>query len=402
MADNQNYSVIIDFARSAQARTAPPGMAKKQGRFADLDPLDILVPVVNTLIDRTGVKVRDVRKVLLGVVHQEARQGLNLARLLPLHGDCKLDSDYTGGTSLDRFCGSSMESIALADGMLARNPDEVYLCAGVQSMSHIPMGGLNPLLNPAVHEGNAAGFMNMGITAENLAELYGISREQQDAFAVRSHERAIAAQESGVLKDEIVEINGLDHDDGVRPGSSVEGLGKLKTVFKAEEAGGSVTAANSSQITDGASAVLVTSEAYANENNLPIKARIISFGESALKPEVMGLGPVDASIQALERAGLTMDDMDVVELNEAFAAQSLSVLAEFDKRGMPIDPDKVNLDGGAIAIGHPLGASGARITGHLANVLQRTGGRYGLATMCIGGGQGTAIILENPNYTPQP
>jgi acetyl-CoA acyltransferase len=269
-------------------------------------------------------------------------------------------------------------------------------------MSRIPMGGWNSSLNKNVYDGNAAGFMNMGVTAENLAEKYGVTRADQDAFAVESHKKMAEGQKNGAFTREIVPIAGVTEDDGVRADSNVESLAKLKTAFKAEDKGGSVTPATSSQITDGASLVMVTSESYARENNLPVLARILSYAGSGCAPEIMGIGPVEASKKALERAGLTMKDIDVVELNEAFAAQSIAVLREMEKQGMTIDPKKLNVDGGAIAIGHPLGASGARIVGHLANVLERTGKRYGLATMCIGGGQGVAMVIENPNFKPQP
>lgn len=395
----KNYSVIVGYCRTPFAKAAIPGTGKAPGRFADVDPVDMQVPLINELLKRAGLDPTHVKKVLTGAVHQEGDQGLNIARLNVLHKDSKL-TNATGGTSIDRFCGSSMEAIAMADAFIARNPNHVYICTGVQSMSHIPMGGFNPHLNSGVHDGNAAGFMDMPTTAENLAEIYKISRKEQDEFSLRSHQRAAAAQDAGHLKKEIVPIAGLDHDDGVRRDSTLEGLAKLKPVAKAAEAGGTVTAASASQITDGASAVMVTSEAFAKENNLPVLARIIAFGESGCAPETMGLGPVEAAKDALAKAGLTMDDIDVIELNEAFAAQSLAVLKEWEKQGMGVDQSKVNVDGGAIAMGHPLGASGARLVGHVAEVLNREGKRYGLATMCIGGGQGVAMIVENPNAAP--
>ena len=388
-----NKAVIIDYARSAFAKASTP---KQPGRLSDVDPVDLIVPVVNALMERTGIDPKHIKKILLGNVHQEAQQGLNIARMSVLHEDSVLDNNVTSGTTIDRFCGSSLEAIAMADGFLARQPDDVYICAGVQSMSMVPMSGLNPLINAKVQGGNAPGFMNMGITAENLATAYDISRADQDAFAVASNQKTTAAHAKGHFTNEIVPINGVDYDDGPRADSSVESLGKLRTVFKDAKSGGSVTPGNASQITDGASAVMVTSESFAAANNLPIKAVILSYGESSLAPEIMGLGPVGASKEALERAGLTMDDIDVVELNEAFSAQSIAVMKELDRQGMAIAPEKVNLDGGAIAMGHPLGASGARIVGHLAEVLQRENKRYGLATMCIGGGQGVAMVIENP------
>jgi len=393
----KNRAVILDYARSPFAKAATP---KKPGALADVDPLDLMVPPVNKIIERTGINPKHIKKVLGGAVHQEAQQGLNIARLLVLHADSKLDQ-ATGGTSVDRFCGSSMETIAMAaDAVIARDPEAAYLCTGVQSMSQVPMGGLNPVLNEHVHAGNAAGFMNMGVTAENLAALYDISRADQDEFSALSHKKMAEGQKRGHFDNELVPVAGVDADDGVRADTTAESISGLKPIFKAAEEGGSVTAANSSQVTDGASAVLVASEAFAVENNLPVKARILSFGESGIAPEVMGLGPVEASKEALAKAGLTMADIDAVELNEAFAAQSIAVLKELEKQGMKIDADKLNLDGGAIAIGHPLGASGARIVGHLAEVLQRENKQYGLATMCIGGGQGVAMVIENPNFTP--
>ena len=397
MTNNTNHAVILDYARSPFAKAASP---KKPGALADQDPLDMTVPAVNKMIERTGVNPEDIKKVLMGAVHQEAYQGLNIARLLVLDPRTKL-AQSTGGTTVDRFCGSSMETIAMAaDAIVARDPSSVYLCAGVQSMSQIPMGGINPLLNENVHEGNAAGFMNMGVTAENLAEMYDISREEQDSFSAKSHQKTAAAQESGNFDSEIAPVADLCYDNGVRSDTTTESISGLRTVFKDVNEGGTVTGANASQVSDGASAVLVSSEAYAEENNIPVKARILSFGECGIAPEVMGLGPVEASKDALNSAGLTMADMDVVELNEAFAAQSIAVLKELESQGMKIDEAKLNVDGGAIAMGHPLGASGARLVGHLAEVLQRENKQYGLATMCIGGGQGVAMVIENPSFKP--
>lgn len=396
---DKNYAVIVGYARTPFAKAAIPGSGKPPGRLADVDPVDLQVPLINKLLEDTGLDPKHVTQVLTGCVHQEESQGLNIARLNVLHEDCKLPNTV-GGTSIDRFCASSLEAIAMADAFVARNPNEVYICTGVQSMSRIPMGGLNPHLNKKVHDGNPAAFMDMPFTAENLAEIYKIPRKDQDAFAIRSHDRHAAAAKAGRFADEIVPINGLDHDDGVREGGTVEGLAKLKPVAKDESEGGTVTAATASQITDGASAVMVTSEAFAKENNLPVMARILSVGQSGCDPEIMGIGPVEASKKALEKAGLTMDDIDVIELNEAFAAQSLSVMKEWEKQGMAPDMEKVNVNGGAIAMGHPLGATGARLAGTLALELQKANKRYGMATLCVGGGQGMAMIIENPNFKP--
>jgi acetyl-CoA acyltransferase len=391
------YSVIVDYVRTPFARASTPGTGKKPGQLADADPVDMMVPLIAALMERTKLDPKHVKNVLTGVAHQEYTQGLNIARLAVLHPDSQL-TQKTGGTTMDRFCGSSMEAVAVADAFLARNPDHVYICTGVQSMSQVPMDGINPTINRAIQDGNATAFLDMGTTAERLASIYKISREAQDKFSVASHLKAARAQADKRFDGELVPVNGLSHDDCVRGDSSVEALAKLKPVFKAPEDGGSVTAGSSSPITDGATAAMVTSEAFAAANNLPVKARILSFGESGLAPEIMGLGPVEASKEALQKAGLTMADIGAVELNEAFAAQSIAVLEEFNRQGMAVDPAKLNKDGGAIALGHPLGASGIRLVGHLAEIMKRENIRYGLATMCIGGGQGTAMVLENPHY----
>jgi acetyl-CoA acyltransferase len=264
------------------------------------------------------------------------------------------------------------------------------MCAGVESMTRVPMMGFNPLPNPALAARKPETYMGMGDTAENVAKRWGISRRAQEEFAVRSHARAAMAQREGLLADEIVPVfNGISEvtlDGCIRPETSLETLAGLKLAFNAE---GSVTAGTSSPITDGAAAVLVCSEAYADREGLKKVARIRSVAVAGCAPEIMGIGPVAATRKALARAGLTIDDMDVIELNEAFAAQALACIHD-----LGIDPERVNLDGGALALGHPLGATGARITGKAASLLRRTGGRYALATQCIGGGQGIATILE--------
>ncbi len=395
-----NQAVIVDYVRTAFAKASPPGSGKAPGRFADLDPVDMQVPLINAMLRRTGLDPAHINKVLTGAVHQEGTHGLNIARLNVLHEECKLPKEV-GGTTIDRFCGSSMEAIALADALIGRNPEHFYICTGVQSMSQVPMGGLNPHLCPQVHSGNAAGFMDMPATAENLAQKYGIERTEQDNFALRSHSLAAQGQDNGHFKNEIIPVKGLDYDDGVRRDTTAESIARLNPI-KAAESGGTVTAANASQMTDGASAVLVTSALMAVRHKLPVLARIVAFGESGCAPEIMGIGPVDAIKDAFNKSGLSMQDMDFVELNEAFAAQSIAVLRELKNQGMQIPNEKVNVDGGAIAMGHPLGASGARLVGHVAETLRRENGRYGLATMCIGGGQGVAMIVENPHYKPAP
>ena len=280
-----------------------------------------------------------------------------------------------------------MTTIQMAAGYIQMGAGDLFVCAGVESMSRIPMGGFNPMPNPLMTEACPAAYISMGITAENLAKKYEISRDQQEEFAVSSQTKAAEAQAAGKFKDEIVEINGVSEDGCIRAGTTVEALAGLNLAFDKD---GTVTAGTASPLTDGAAAVLVASEEYAKKHGLPIMARIKSVGVAGCAADIMGIGPVPATNKALERAGMKIDDIEIAELNEAFSAQSLSVLAD-----LKLDVSKVNLDGGAIAMGHPLGASGARITGKLASLMQREGKKTGLATMCIGGGQGTAIILES-------
>lgn len=387
-------AVIVDYIRTPFAKAVEPTSgSNRQGKFASALPDDLVAALIGESIRRTGVNAADIENLLLGCVHQEAEQGLNLARMIVLNPDSGLPHSV-GGVTVDRFCGSSMHIIADAKNAIMAGEADVILCAGVQCISRIPMAGWNPMLNPKVYGGNAKGFMNMGITAENLADRFGIDRNAQEVFAMNSHHKAAKAQESGYFEKEIMTFGGLSLDDSVRKDSSPEQLAKLKPAFKQD---GSVTAATSSPHTDGASLVMLASEDYAQQHNLPVLAKIKAFAGSGCEPEIMGIGPVNAIQKALARAGLTMQDIGVVELNEAFAVQVLSVLKELDRVGLSVDPAKLNLDGGAIALGHPLGASGARITGKVANLLQRTKQRYGLASMCIGGGQGVAIVLENPH-----
>jgi acetyl-CoA acyltransferase len=391
------HAVIVGYARTPFTRAVSPAPGQtKAGKLAHVTPMNLMVPVINALVEKTGINPKDVETVLTGCVNQEAEQGLNIARLAILHKDSKLPNSV-GGVTVDRFCGSSMHVIADAKNAIQAGEAEVIMCTGVQSMSRIPMTGWNPLIDKEVYESHPPGFLNMGVTAENLARLYKVPRDEQEKFAVKSHQKATAAQDGGNFKKEIVPIAGVSDDDAIRRDASTDALAALKPAF---EKTGTVTAGTSSPITDGASGVLVTSEEYAQKNNLPVMARIMSFAGSGCAPEIMGIGPVEASKKALERAGITMKDVDIVELNEAFAAQSLSVLKEMKAQGMEIEEHKLNIDGGAIALGHPLGASGARLVGKAADLLQRTGKRYALATMCIGGGQGVAMVLENPNHKP--
>jgi len=293
------------------------------------------------------------------------------------------------GATINRFCGSSMQSIHVAAGAIQMDAGDAFLCAGVESMTRVPMTGFNPMPHPTL-AANSAAYMSMGVTAENVARKYGISRKDQENFAIQSQLKAAQAEAAGRLADEIVPVTapqGVVTKDGcIRGNTTAEKLAELKPAFEEK---GSVTAGTASPLTDGAAATLVTSEEFARAHNLPILARVKSIAVAGCAPEIMGIGPVAATRKALQRAGLTIKDIDVVELNEAFASQSLACI-----RDLEIDPARVNLDGGAIALGHPLGATGARITGKAASILKREGKKFALATQCIGGGQGIATILE--------
>lgn len=354
-----------------------------KGALAGVRPDDMAAETIKALIKETGVNAADIEDILMGCAFPEAEQGFNLAKIVAqLAG---LPNSVAGAT-VNRFCGSSMTTVQMAAGYIQMDAGDVFICAGVESMTRIPMGGFNPMPNPKLYDIYPAAYIGMGETAENLAKKYSISRADQEKFAVASQQKASKAREEGRFKDEIVPINGVTEDGTIRPETTLEGLAGLKLAF---DENGTVTAGTASPLTDGAAAVLVCSEEYADKHKLPKLARIKSVGVAGCGAEIMGIGPVPSSQKALARAGLKISDIDIVELNEAFAAQGMSVIKE-----LGIDEKKLNLDGGAIAIGHPLGASGARITGKLATLLKREKKKYGLATMCIGGGQGTAIILE--------
>lgn len=376
MSTSPRTAVICGYKRS-------PFTFANKGALAKVRPDDLGAAVVRALVDDTRVKVDDIEDLLLGCAFPEAEQGFNLARIIVGLADLPV---CVAGATLNRFCGSSMTTIHQAAAYIMAGAGDVYIAAGVESMSRIPMGGFNPMPNSTLFAKYPQAYMGMGETAENLAKKYSVSRADQEQFALTSQQRASAARDAGKFKDEIVAIGDVAEDGCIRPETTLETLAGLKLAFDEK---GTVTAGTASPLTDGASAVLVTSEDYARAHKLPILARIKSFAAAGCAAEIMGIGPVPATAKALQRAGLKLDQMDLVELNEAFAAQSLSVLKE-----MKLDTARVNIDGGAIALGHPLGASGARITGKLASLLQREGKKYGLATMCIGGGQGTAIILE--------
>ena len=372
--------VIAGYARS------PFHLAGK-GALARVRPDDLAAQTIRGLIERTGVDAAEIEDIILGCAFPEGEQGLNVARMIGLLADLPLS---VGGMTVNRFCGSSMSAIHIAMGQIQIGAGEAFICAGLESMSRIPMGGYNPMPNPALAKANPGAYMGMGETAENVATKYQITRGEQDAFAVKSQKKAAAARADGRLADEIVPITtkaGTVSEDGtIRPDTTVEALGGLKPAFSLD---GSVTAGTSSPLTDGASAVLVTSEDFAKKHGLKILARIKAVGVSGIEPSTMGLGPISASQKALARAGVSVADLDVVEINEAFASQAIACI-----RDLGLKDETINLDGGAIAIGHPLGATGARIVGKAAALLEREGGRYALATQCIGGGQGIATVLE--------
>ena len=354
-----------------------------KGALAGVRPDDMAAAAVKALVAETGVNPQDIEDLLMGCAFPEAEQGFNLGRIVVNLAGLP---ERVGGATLNRFCGSSMTTVHMAAGMIQMGAGEVFIAAGVESMSRIPMGGFNPMPNPALYQIYPQAYISMGETAENLAKKYGVSRKEQEDFAAHSHKKAAAACESGKFDAEIVALGNVAADGCIRPETTAEALAGLKPSFDEK---GTVTAGTASPLTDGAAALLIASEAYAVKHKLPVMARIRSIGVSGCGAEIMGIGPVPASQKALARAGLSLKDIGVIELNEAFAAQALSVVKE-----LGIDPARLNLDGGAIALGHPLGASGARITGKLASLMQREKKALGLATMCIGGGQGTAIVLE--------
>lgn len=373
--------VIVEYCRS-------PFTPAYKGQLTSVRPDDLVAQVIKGLLDKVSLNQEDIEDLILGCAFPEGEQGMNLARLVVHLAGLPVS---VAGTTVNRFCGSSMQSIHMAAGAIQMNAGDVFICAGIESMSRVPMGGYNMMPNPFLYKSYPEAYISMGNTAENLANQYHVSREAQESFALDSQRKAYKSQQQGFFDDEIVAIETLkqgvvSQDSCLRPDSSAKGLAELKPAF---DATGSVTAGTSSPLTDGAAAVLVCSEEYADKNGLNKMARIKSIAVSACAPEIMGIGPVNASKKALNRAGLSLDDIDIIELNEAFSAQSLAVIQYLN-----IPALKLNLDGGAIALGHPLGATGARIVGKAASLLQRQQKQYALATQCIGGGQGIATILE--------
>ena len=387
-------AVIVDCLRTAVGK-AP------RGTLRTTRPDDLAASVIRALFEKyPQIPKEDVEDVILGCAMPEGEQGSNVARIAALRAGLPVT---VPGVTINRFCSSGLQSIAMAADRIRAGGAHIIVAGGSESMSMIPFAGLKPAPNPWLVDHQPEIYINMGLTAERLQHKYGVSREDSDAFAYRSHQNALKAQAAGNFDEEIVPVtvetavvngNSKPHrteaifakDEGPRADTSTEALAKLKAVFHAQ---GTVTAGNSSQMSDGAAAAIVMSDIRAKELGLTPMARFVSFATGGVPPEIMGIGPVVAIPKALALGGLKLDDIDVIELNEAFAVQALSVI-----RVGGLDPEKVNPNGGAIALGHPLGCTGAKLTATILREMRRRGARYGMVTMCVGGGQGAAGIFE--------
>lgn len=387
-------AVIVSAVRT------PVGRAKK-GSLIHTRAEDLGKLVLQAVIDRApGVNKEDVEDIIIGCAMPEGEQGLNFARIMSLYAGFPTT---VPALTVNRFCSSGLQSIAFAAERILAGGADIIIAGGVESMSHVPMTGFKPSPHPTIVEEMPDVYIGMGHTAENVADRFGITREDQDRFAASSHQKAAAALHANVFQDEIVPVTTalkgfgddgriwerpvvLEKDEGVRADTTVEGLAKLKPAFKAN---GSVTAGNTSQMSDGAAAVLVMSRDKAEELGLKPLASFKSFALAGVDPDIMGVGPVEAIPKALERARLTLDDIGLFEINEAFASQCLHIIRE-----LKLDESKVNVNGGAIALGHPLGCTGTKLTTSLIHELRRRGGGYGVVSMCIGGGMGAAGVFE--------
>ena len=371
-------AVIAGYSRS-------PFTPAKKGKLANVKPDDLLSDVIKNLISKSKVNPEDIEDVIIGCAFPEGEQGFNIGKIVTFLSGMNVK---TAGMTVNRWCGSSMQSIHIAAGAIAMGSGKAFICGGVESMSRVTTG-FEPVPYPRSEKDNPHLYLSMGITAENVAKKYQLTRKEQQDFAISSQQKAAEADSKGNFKKEITTVNGCSRDEGIRPNTNQEVLDKLKLAF---DESGTVTAGTSSPLTDGAATTLICEEQFAKDNNLDILARIITTSVDGCEPELMGLGPIGASQKALKRASLTIKDIDIVELNEAFASQSLACI-----RDLNIDRKKINLDGGAIALGHPLGATGARITGKAAELLRRENKKYALATQCIGWGMGIATIIESTN-----
>lgn len=382
---------IVDAVRT-------PFTSVRGGLLSHLQPIDLLVPLTNALLDRSGIDPNAVNQMLIGTAFSEAEQGFDVARMTILHPHSGLPIT-TVGSVVSSFCTSSLNTIDYADSLIRTGKADIFFAGGVEMMSRIPMGGYNFAVHEDVSKHFPPNFFNMGVTAENLVEKYGITPQAQAEFAVQSHKKAFAAQQAGLFAGRIIPINGVSQDDCIRSDTSVEAILKLSPAFKV--VGGSVNAGNSSPTSDGASLVMLASERAVKEFGLTPLMRVVSSGEVGVSPEIMGVGPVPAAKQALKNAGLTMNDMDHIEINEAFAAQILAVQAQGLLQGISFESDKLNRFGGALAYSHPLGASGARVGGvQIIEVFNKFGGKYGMGGACAALGDGKVIIFEN--LQPQP
>ncbi len=387
-------AVIVSAVRTAVGK-APKGTLK------NTRPDDLGAAAIKGAVERVeGLNVNEIDDVIMGCAFPEAEQGMNVARTSAIEAGLPVE---VSAMTVNRYCSSGLQTIAIAADRIRTGGADIIVAGGLETMSMIPMGGNVIRPNPKIVDTYPDYYLNMGLTAENLAKKYEITREQADEFSLGSHQKAAAAINGGKFKDEIVpftvridEVDEkgrvrskevvFDTDEGVRYDASMEGFAKLRPVFHAK---GTVTAGNASQMSDGAAAAVIMSLDKANELGLKPLARFVSFATAGCLPEEMGIGPVYAIPKALKMAGLTLEDIDVIELNEAFAAQGLSVM-----KVLEMNPAKVNVNGGAVALGHPLGCTGAKLTATVLQELKRTGGRYGMVTMCVGGGMGAAGIFE--------
>jgi acetyl-CoA acyltransferase len=384
----------------------PVGRAPK-GALSTSRPDDLAALAINGALDKIpALNKAEVEDVILGCAQPEGEQGWDVARWAVLRAGLPVE---VPGVTVNRLCSSGLEAIALADLRIRGGGDRVVIAGGTESMSLLPFGGLKPSPNPYMAEHYPASLLTMGLTAERVARHYGITREDQDAFALASHQKAIAAQAAGRFADELIPVHVttavpgskagkpivtesvFSADEGPRADTSAEALGKLRPAFSAQ---GSVTAGNSSQTSDGAAATVLMDSARARELDIQPLGRLVAYAATGCLPEEMGMGPVTAIPKALKKAGLTIDQIGLIELNEAFAAQALAVLRELARNGFEIDPARINVNGGAIALGHPLGCTGAKLTATLLQEMKRRKARYGMVTMCVGGGMGAAGIFE--------